>query len=331
MPTAINIMNTSTPAFLMNVPFSLVGDVPNNVWMEELSDEDRSVNSQVALSQFHTLYRYMAQSSIVYLLPSRPGLQDQTFVSNLAVVLPHCPDSTVVVSRFRSQPRVGEDEVGIEFFRTMEFSVHAPPVELVGAGQTAPPGQAGPAGDLRNEEQDGPLVFFEGEADLKYLRDNIYFGGHGIRSNPNGLHWLADEFAMEVIPVHMTDPRLFHLDCLILPISGDTVVVCTELIEDETLRRIEKLADVIPISQEEAHAGASNCVLLGNEILYASDIDSLSRTHYEYRNEVMLNQRLETICKQLGKEPRRFDLSEFYKNGGGLACMVMHLNYANRD
>jgi len=232
-----------------------------------------------------------------------------------------------VVSRFRSQPRVGEAEVGLEFFRAMGFSAHTPPEQRARHAQL---GRSPSPGEARNEDEDGPFVYFEGEADLKYLRDNIYFGGHGIRSNPNALEWLAHEFAMEVIPVQMTDPRLFHLDCLILPISRDTVVVCTELIENETLREIEKLAEVISISQEEAHAGASNCVLLGNEILYASDIDSLSRSHNEYRNEVMLNQRLEEICKRLGKEPRRFDLSEFYKNGGGLACMVMHLNYANR-
>ena len=126
----IDTLSTPTPIFLASVPFYLTADVANNIWMEELSVEERAVDSQVALSQFFELYSYLTRSSIVYLLPSRPGLQDQTFVSNLGIVLPHLQVGTVVVSRFFSEPRIGESEVGIEFFRTMNFSVHSVPERI---------------------------------------------------------------------------------------------------------------------------------------------------------------------------------------------------------
>ena len=113
----VPITRQELPAFLMNPPLSLSIEEPNNVWMHELPPSRRSVDRSRALAQFVELYRFLAARSVVYLLPSREGLQDQTYVANLAVVLPHTEDQRVVVSNFRSPPRRGEQEPGIDFFR----------------------------------------------------------------------------------------------------------------------------------------------------------------------------------------------------------------------
>ena len=73
-----------SPVLLMNLPLSLSTQVPNNAWMDDISPEDRHVRLDRAIAQFNDLYKHLAQHAIVYLLPSRFGLQDQTYVSNLA-------------------------------------------------------------------------------------------------------------------------------------------------------------------------------------------------------------------------------------------------------
>ena len=62
---------------------------------------------------------------------------------------------------------------------------------------------------------------FEGEAELKYLRDNIYIGGYGIRSEKESYDWMASEFDMNIIPLELTDPYNYHLDCTISLSPGE--------------------------------------------------------------------------------------------------------------
>ena len=72
-PTAL-----SKPAYLMNVPFSLSAEVPNNVWMSEIKDEMRRIDINKAINQFLQLYHFITADALVYLLPTPrvEGLQD---------------------------------------------------------------------------------------------------------------------------------------------------------------------------------------------------------------------------------------------------------------
>ena len=73
----------------MNLPLSLSAQIANNAYMENMSPDQRVVDLDRAIAQFLSLYRHIAQHAIVYVLPSSPGLQDQPYVSNLGLVLPH--------------------------------------------------------------------------------------------------------------------------------------------------------------------------------------------------------------------------------------------------
>ena len=169
---------------------------------------------------------------MVYLLPSTPGLQDQPYVSNLGVVLPHCEEDTVIISRFRSAPRVGEDRVGVDFFKLMNFTVERPP-----------------------ETFEAEPVYFEGEADLKHIHGNFYCGGHGLRTSRNALTWAAERFEMEIVPFRTTHPYLYHLDCCILRITEQAVLVCTSVADHTSIRAIEQHCEIIDVSLEDARAG----------------------------------------------------------------------------
>ena len=141
-------------SYVMNFPFSLSTSDPNNIWMQELSDEELQINRPKAYKQFMDLYNFMSGQSLVYLLPSEGSYQDQVYVANLGLHLPHIKDRNVILlSNFTSDPRKGEELVGEKFFQQMGYETHISPYK------------------------------WEGEADIKHLYGNVYVGGYGIRSN----------------------------------------------------------------------------------------------------------------------------------------------------
>jgi N-dimethylarginine dimethylaminohydrolase len=287
------------PAFLMNCPFSYTAEQPNNAWMCELDDTQRQVDRTVAMCQFAQLYDYMASDAFVFLLPTpeQCALQDLVFTANLGVVLEHVPERNVVVlSNYSSAPRVGETEVGRRFFRAMGYTTVVAPHK------------------------------FEGEAELKHLRDNVYVGGYGIRSDRRVYEWMEAEFGMEVIPVEEVDEYLYHLDCSIFPVTAEDTLVCTELFDADEVARIGRATNIIDVSADACYAGICNSVRHHNAILNSSHIHSLRAGNEEYWEELKKNRELEDIAVRLGLEVAYFNLSEYHKGGALLSCMVMHLN-----
>ena len=284
-------------SYVMNFPFSLSTSDPNNIWMQELSDEELQINRPKAYKQFMDLYNFMAGQSLVHLLPSEGNFQDQVYVANLGLQLPHIKDENhILLSNFTSDPRKGEELVGEKFFQQMGYQTHISPYK------------------------------WEGEADIKYLYDNVYIGGYGIRSNIKTYEWMEENFDMNIIKVAMTDEYLYHLDCSIFALNNDQTLVATELFDPEELRAIEQHTEIIPVDIEDALGGMTNSVRLGNMVLCASNIAEMKKSHEYYEAEKHKIESLEKICSDAGMEPVIFNLSEYMKSGAMLSCMVMHLN-----
>lgn len=290
----------TTPAFVLSVPFSLSTEQPNNASMRKLTVEQRRIDLPRALSQWTELYRFLTAHGLVYLLPSTAGLQDQVFVANLGIVLPHVQKPIVVVANFRSEPRRGETQPGVQFFNSMGFDTVV------------------------------PTEFFEGEADLKFLRENIYLGGHGLRTSAEALEWFRREFAMQVIPIRTFDEHLYHLDCITFPIDSQNLMLCTSVCDPAIVREIGSVADIIDVSLPLAYRGITNIVRVDRFLLIDSPLKDLKPSDALYAIETEKIARFEAICSQLSLEPVVFNLSEFYKSGAMLSCMVMHLNYPSR-
>jgi len=288
------------PSYVMNFPFTLDTSNPNNVWMQELNEEDLKINRGKAYKQFLDLYNFMAGASLTYLLPSAGNFQDQVYVANLGIYLPHIKDeNNIILSNFTSEPRQGEEKVGKPFFDLMGYKTHMSPFK------------------------------WEGEADLKFLHNNTYIGGYGIRSDIKTYQWMSEQFNMNIIPVKMVDEYLYHLDCSIFPLSKDKTLVCTELFTPKEIKALEAVTEVIDIDIDDAYGGITNAVRLGNMVLAASNISELKRTDELYDGEKHKIESLEKICANEGMEPIIFNISEFMKSGALLSCMVMHLNYVD--
>jgi N-dimethylarginine dimethylaminohydrolase len=284
-------------SYVMNFPFTLSTTDPNNIWMQELTDEELTVNKPKAYKQFMDLYQFMAGGSLVHLLPSKGNFQDQVYVANLGISLPHIKNENhIILSNFTSDPRKGEELVGEEFFNMMGYKTAISPYK------------------------------WEGEADLKYLYGNKYIGGYGIRSNIKAYEWMEEQYNMDIIKVAMVDEYLYHLDCSIFALNQDQTLVCTELFDETEIKEIEKHTEIIDVNVDDALGGLTNSVKYGNMILCASNISELKKSHEYYEGEVNKLKTLEKICSDAGMEPVIFNLSEYMKSGAMLSCMVMHLN-----
>lgn len=287
------------PSFLLNFPFSFSTRFANNAWMDDLPPEQRRPDFKRASLQFLELYRCISAEALVYLLPSAPAaqLQDLVYTANLGVVLEHLPErDTVVISNFSSPPRRGETAVGTKFFEEMGYRVHLPPTK------------------------------FEGEAELKHLYDGLYAGGYGIRSERETYDWMQERFDMRVIPLRLTDPYLYHLDCMVFPITREDTLVCTGLLEDPEIAALEKVTNIIEVSVDDCYSGICNSVRMPKTVLNASNLHDLKAGTEDYRYEVQKNRRLEDIASNLALEVCYINLGEFQKSGALLSCMVMHLN-----
>lgn len=300
----LNPTSLELPAYLLNVPFSLQISTPNNIWMEELEENERHIDIKKAVNQFSQLYHFLAADSIVYLLPTPrlQGLQDLVYTANLGIVLDHLPDhNTVLLSNFSSKVRIPETRVGESFFQQMGYDVVSCPYH------------------------------FEGEAELKHLFDNVYIGGHGMRSDKRAYEWMEEQFDMKVITLEEKDPYLYHLDCSVFPLTREDTMVATELYTKEEIRQIERVTNIIDIAPNDAFSGICNSVRMGNVILNASNIHEMKRSDKYYEDERQKNRALEDIAVKHAFEVAFFNVSEFMKSGALLSCMVMHLNRKSYD
>jgi len=291
----LNVQDLDRPCFVMNFPLSLSTDNPNNVWMQRMNPLKRLVDFPKAYKQWTSLYGFLSSLSLVYLLPSVEGYQDQVYVANVGLVPPHLR-RVVLLARYKSPPRRGEEYVAEKFFELLGF--HA----------------------------EHPKYDWEGEADTKHIRDNIYVGGYGIRTDAMAYKWMYDEMDMEIIPIRMQDDFLYHFDCMFFPLNREEALVCVELISDKEKQLLEKVVNIIPVSKEEARQGMTNCVRVDKCVLCSSNINDLKADNPEYEVERKKIDNLTRICLERGMEPVFFNLSEYEKSGAALSCLVMHLN-----
>ncbi len=295
----LNPTTVEFPSFLLNAPFAYTTEIPNNAWMQDLSDDDRRVNEKTAMRQFLELYQFMASRSLVHLLPTprNSTLQDLVFTANLGIVLEHLEERThVVLANFSSPPRMGETEVGRDFFKAMGYDVHIPPHK------------------------------FEGEAELKHLHGNVYVGGYGERSRKEAYEWMEQKFGMRVVKLHQRDPYFYHLDCTIFPLTRGKTLVCTEMFTKPEIAELERHTEIIPVTRAHCLAGICNSVRISNTILNQSNVHELEPGCEKHRLEVIKNRELVDIAADNGFEVGLFNLSEFLKGGAVLSCMVMHMN-----
>ena len=276
-------------------PYYLSTSIPNNQWMVDLDEESRRIDIDIALKQFYDLYSILTQYAFVYLIPPKEGLQDQVYIVNAGIVLPHM-DKTAIISKFRAEGREGEEKVFQRFLEELDFDCYQCP------------------------------YYFEGEAELKWLHDNVFVGGYGIRSSKKALEWIENNFDAKVIKLRETDPYLYHLDCWVFPISNDYVLISSS-IPVSVKEEIKKESEVIEVPYELNFQGITNSFRAGFTVFNANNISAFTEDKEALYWEKKKNEMLQEICSSLGLELYFVELTEYLKSGALLSCMISHITW----
>lgn len=268
-------------------PTYMDGAIPNNVYMKNLINTKGSiqVDTKRAIEQYNCIKKVYKDNNIKVLeIPPTKGCQDQVYTANIGVYL---GNNRVLLSNFIAEGRKEEEVPGFVFFLQEKFDVAQAP------------------------------QYFEGEADFKHLRDNIYFGAYGIRTSKYCLEWIQRNYNINIVPIHMTNEYLYHLDCVVFPIDKENMIVTREGTDEASIKEMEKYANLIFTPPKFSTAGITNSVKIENKKLLI--------THF---SPDLHSEELDWVKKafsKFGYTTQTLTVDEFEKSGALLSCCVMHI------
>jgi N-dimethylarginine dimethylaminohydrolase len=181
---------TATPAtpsrpreYLMADPAHFRVDYAINPWM----DPTAPVDNGLAVKQWQRLRETLVGlGHSVHVLDPAPDLPDLVYAANGALVL----DGTAYLARFHFPQRARETDLHRRWF--------------AGAGWRTVDATA----------------THEGEGDLAYA-GGVILAGHGFRTDPAAHREAGELFGRPVIPLHLVDPRFYHLDTALAVLDQD--------------------------------------------------------------------------------------------------------------
>ncbi len=266
------------PTFLMCPPKLYEVNYVINPWMA--GNVHRSSRER-ATAQWETLHAAMREVARVMLVEPQPGSPDMVFTANAGLVR----DGIVALSSFHHPERQGEEQHFRRWFHESGFAVRDMP----------------------------RVTSFEGEGDALFEADGSrLWAGHGPRTRQGSHRQLTDLWGVEVVSLHLVDPRFYHLDTCFCPLSNGDVMYFPGAFDVESIGKIEmrySRSKRITVSEEDALLFACNAVNIGKTILL---------------NEVSAE--LAARLEARGFEIVQLELSEFLKAGGAAKCLVLRLS-----
>src|ERR1700733_11416981 len=227
----------STPAtFLMCPPKLYDVDYVINPWM---AGNVHASSRTRADEQWQRLYEAVTSIANVQLVEPQPGSPDMVFTANAGLER----NGTVALSSFFHPERQGEEP---HFRRWFEQSGYA-------------------VCDL------APFAPFEGEGDALFEADGSrLWAGHGPRTRELSHRHLTELWDIEVISLHLIDPRFYHLDTCFCPLFNGEVLYYPAAFDAESQQRIEARytpAKRICVSEADALRFACNAINIGRTVL----------------------------------------------------------------
>src|SRR3989304_2901327 len=95
--------NLPFSVFVLCPPYYVDDKIKNNIWMAE---ETEKIDGEKFLGEWYNLYNILSSNALIYLLPSKRGLQDQTYVNSFVCLN---DKNTVILSNFVAPGRKGEE------------------------------------------------------------------------------------------------------------------------------------------------------------------------------------------------------------------------------
>src|ERR1700733_3461058 len=227
----------STPAtFLMCPPKLYDVDYVINPWM---AGNVHASSRTRADEQWQRLYEAVTSIANVELVEPQPGSPDMVFTANAGLER----EGTVVLSSFFHPERQDEEQHFRTWFRDAGYTILDIP-------------RATP---------------FEGEGDALFSTDGTrLWAGYGPRSLITSHQALRDAWNIEVTPLHLIDPRFYHLDTCFAPLEGGYVMYFPEAFDRSSREKIEAFYPPekrIAVGEADALCFACNAVNVGRTIV----------------------------------------------------------------
>lgn len=267
------------PVLLMCAPSLYNVDYVINPWMQ---GNVGACSQARAMAQWHGLHNLLSRLAQVQLVEPAAGSPDMVFTANAGLVR----GRTVALSRFRHAERQGEETWFRRWFVTAGYDVAS-------LGEDAP---------------------FEGEGDALFSVDgDRLWVGHGPRTSSQSHLRLRQLWPdVEVLSLHLVDPRFYHLDTCFAPLADGALLWFPEAFDKASQALVEASYTAeqrIAVSEADAVQFACNAINVGST--------------------VVLNQVSRALADRLSG--RGFDvwqtpLDEFLKAGGAAKCLALHLS-----
>jgi N-dimethylarginine dimethylaminohydrolase len=278
LATIVPQLAAPRPTYLMCRPDFYEVDYIINPWM---AGNIHASSRERAFDQWHHLYRELSAIADVELIDPQPGLPDMVFTANAGLER----NGTVVLSSFFYPERQGEEHHFRSWFQSSGYNLIEVPRETP----------------------------FEGEGDAVFSIDGSrLWAAHGMRSVPASHHCLAHAWGVEVVSLHLVDPRFYHLDTCFVPLEDGFILYYPQAFDPASLAKIEAFypaAKRIVISEADAVHFACNAINVDHTII----LNCISAE---------LTSQLETR----GFNVVQVELGEFLKAGGAAKCLVLRIS-----
>jgi N-dimethylarginine dimethylaminohydrolase len=263
---------------LMSPPDYFSIDNTINPWM---AGNKGMLDLDQARQQWQGLHDAIAQVADVELMDARPGLPDLVFTANAGFVI----GNKVVPSHFMPKERRPEEPYIKQWFADQGYELCVLPDD----------------------------VGFEGAGDCLVDRDGLWlWAGYGFRTEIEAHDYLARWFSREVVSIRLTDPRFYHIDTCLCPLSGGFLLYFPDAFDADSIKAIEARIPAdrrIAIDPADAGSFACNAVNIDQHI-------------FVHRCSRSLRDRL----AGLGFEVHETPLTEFMKSGGSAKCLTLRMS-----
>lgn len=278
--------------------FDVLEHDPDNLHM----DPDDRPDRPRAFRQHQELVDFYDKLGLeVHLIPPVNGLVDMAFTANCGLVI----GDKVILSNFKPERRRAEKLHFRNFFEEQGYRIYELP----------------------------PDLFFEGAGDAILYRNKIIVG-YGFRTSKGALPRIEKVMGREVVPVKLINPgegkkNLYHFDTTATVLAEQEILIAhPPAYSKDSLRRLEKIAGIIPASYEDAANLALNAV-----IIPARQISSSGRIYLQSKmciegfsgvvvTSSLASEDLKANIAGAGYVPITLDLREFLKSGGGAFCLT---------
>ena len=275
------------PTFLMCRPEHFAVSYIINPWMDPQNWARDRRGRAAAAGEWQALHDKLIEAGArIELVPPAAGWPDLVFTANAGVVL----DRKVLLARFRHAERRGEEPHFEAAFRALQARGIVDVVRRLPAS-----------------------LVLEGAGDCVFdATRSLFWMGYGPRSDRAARDAVGDMFGQDVVALKLADPRFYHMDTALCPLSGGEVLYLPGAFTREGLAEIRARVapeDRIEIGERDGCRLAANVVRIGETLLLSG-----------------AGARLRARLTERGYRVIATPLRSFLRSGGSAFCLTLRLD-----